>query len=1054
MTDYAELHCHSYFSFGDGVDSPHRLVTEAARLGLSGLALTDHDGYYGLAQFAEAAAEVSMPTVFGAELDIDLPTPRTGTPDPGGEHLVVLARNPMGYRRLSRAITQAQLAGRKGKPVYSLKKLAQLAGGHWLVLTGCRRGAVPAALESGGVPAAAERLEQLIGLFGANNLAVELIHHDRPGDDDRVEALVDLAGRYRVPIVATNNVHYSTPARQRLAHVQAATRAGRTLEEIDGWLPAAATAHLRSPEEMAARFSAYPQAVSHAAEFAADCAFDLKLLKPRLPKFRPENAPGHSEFSYLATRTLHGARGKYGPSSDEQVPGAYRQLEKELAVIKRMDFAGYFLIVADIVEFCQDRGILCQGRGSAANSAVCYALGITKVDAVKLDLLFERFLSPDRDGPPDIDLDIESGRREEVIQYVYEKYGRHNSAQVANVISYRPRSAVRDVAKALGYSHREALEWSKQLDRWGAARDSEVVEIPDRVVAVADEFLTMPRHLGLHPGGMVICASPVSEVVPVEWATAEGRSVLQWDKDDCATAGLVKFDLLGLGMLSALQEAIRLIGEHHGVDIDLATLEQESVVYDMLCAADTVGVFQVESRAQMGTLPRLRPRKFYDLVVEVALIRPGPIQGGSVHPYLARRAAELREEGSSKWREKVHPKLHGALKSTYGVPLFQEQLMQMAIDAAGFSAVEADQLRRAMGSKRSAERMERLKGRLYEGMAERGITGAAADEVFEQLSGFADFGFPESHAASFAYIVYSSAWLKCHYPAAFTAALLNSQPMGFYSVNTLVADARRHGVEVRRPDINCSAAGSRLEPDEREPAGAVSAVAAIRLGLSQVRGITTAVAERIVAGQPYQNMSDVVRRAGVTAAQLEALATADAFASFGLGRRQALWLAGIAARDTEDMLPGVHGGVGVPALPGMSAVELSGADYWALRLSPDSHPMQFARGLLDAGGVLRVGDLAGHPGGGHVWVAGLVTHRQRPSTAGGVTFLNVEDETGMVNVVCSEGLWRRYRRVARTAVALRVRGRLERRSGVVNLVADKLVELEVPVRPSGSRDFK
>ncbi|TQL79108.1 DnaE-like error-prone DNA polymerase [Stackebrandtia endophytica] len=1052
MTDYAELHCHSYFSFGDGADSPQRLVTEAARLGLSGLAITDHDGYYGVAQFAEAAQEVAIPTVFGAELSLDLPGPRTGTVDPGGNHLVVLARDPEGYQRLSRAITVAQLAGSKAKPKYSLDDLARSADGHWLVLTGCRRGAVPLALETGGMSAAGERLDQLIGLFGRSNVAVELIHHDQPGDDDRIDALVELARRYRVPTVATNNVHYASPSRQQLAQVQAATRSGRTLEEVDGWLPAAATAHLRSPDEMLTRFAAHPEAVAMAAELAAECAFDLKLVKPELPTFSVPDS--HSEFSYLAELTLGGAANRYGPSDDEQAAAAYDQLDNELTVIRGLDFSGYFLIVADIVRFCRDAGILCQGRGSAANSAVCYALGITNVDAVRFNLLFERFLSSDRDGPPDIDLDIESGRREEAIQYVYERYGRSNAAQVANVISYRPRSAIRDVAKALGYSHQQALDWSKQLDRWGKVQGSDAEGLPGEVERLADDLLTVPRHLGLHPGGMVICATPVSEVVPIEWARATNRSVLQWDKDDCAFAGLVKFDLLGLGMLTALQEAIRLVADQHQVTVDLAKLPQEDEVYDMLCAADTVGVFQVESRAQMGTLPRLRPREFYDLVVEVALIRPGPIQGGSVHPYLSRRSAEKKEVGSSRWRDHVHPRLHKALEHTYGVPLFQEQLMQMAVDAAGFNPAEADQLRRAMGSKRSAERMERLKGRLYAGMAERGIAGQTADEVFEQLAGFADFGFPESHAASFAHIVYSSAWLKCHYPAAFTAALLNAQPMGFYSVNTLVADARRHGVEVRRPDVNISEVKASLEPDGRQPAGSVRATAAIRLGISQIRGINSATAERVVAGRPYSSLSDVVRRAGLSLAQLEALATADAFASLGIERRQALWLAGIAAQEQVDMLPGTTTTTVAPALPGMSAVELSGADYWSVRLSPDSHPVQFARGLLDAGGVLRIEDLATHAKGSRVWVAGLVTHRQRPSTAGGITFLNVEDETGMLNVICSEGLWRRYRRLARSAVALRVRGVLEGTEGVVNLMADKLIELELPIRPGTSRDFR
>ncbi|GAA4899301.1 DnaE-like error-prone DNA polymerase [Stackebrandtia albiflava] len=1052
MTEYAELHCHSHFSFADGADSPRRLVAEAARLGLSGLAITDHDGYYGVAQFAEAAGEVGMPTVFGAELNLNLAAERTGTPDPGGDHLVVLARNPVGYRRLSRAMTQAQLNGRKGKPVYQLERLAELAGGHWLVLTGCRHGLVPAALESGGVDAAAAELERLLDLFGRRNLAVELIHHDVPGDDDRIDALAELARRYRVPTVATNNVHYATPARQRLAHVLSATRARRTLDELDGWLPAAATAHLRSPEEMAARFAPYPDAVARAAEFAAECAFDLALLTPQLPAFRVP--PIHDEFSYLAHRTLEGALDRYGPPGEERVPGAYAQLDRELRVIDEMGFAGYFLIVADIVDFCRKRGIMCQGRGSAANSAVCYALGITNVDAVGYGLLFERFLSPDRDGPPDIDLDIESGRREEAIQHVYDRYGRLNAAQVANVVSYRPRSAVRDVAKALGYPHGQAQVWSRQLDRWGSARDSEVTEIPAQVVELADELLTTPRHLGLHPGGMVICDRPVAEVCPVEWARARGRSVLQWDKDDCAAAGLVKFDLLGLGMLSALQYALRMIAEHHGVSVDIAKLPPEDTdVYDMLCAADTVGVFQVESRAQMGTLPRLRPREFYDLVVEVALIRPGPIQGGSVHPYLRRRE-EKRRHGSESWKRKVHPLLYRALGKTYGVPLFQEQLMQMAIDAAGFDAAGADQLRRAMGSKRSAERMERLKDRLYRGMAERGITGAAADEVYQQLAGFADFGFPESHAMSFAYIVYASAWLKCHYPAAFTASLLNAQPMGFYSVNTLVADARRHGVVVRRPDVNRSEVAATLEPCAEAPVHPVLATAEIRLGLSQVRGLNTATAERIVAGRPYTDMADLARRAGLTSAHLEALATADAFAGFGLDRRAALWQAGVAARERPDMLRGTAIGGEAPTLPGMSRVELAGADHWAIRLSPDSHPVEFARESLRAVGVVSIESLWEREHGTRLWVAGLVTHRQRPSTARGVTFLNLEDETGMLNVICSEGLWRRYRRLARTATALRVRGRLEGVPGVINLVAERLEPLDLQIRPTASRDFR
>ncbi|HIV57882.1 MAG TPA: error-prone DNA polymerase [Candidatus Stackebrandtia faecavium] len=1054
MTDdiaYAELHCHSHFSFADGTDSPHDLVDEAVRLGLSGLAITDHDGYYGVAQFSDAATRAGLPSVFGAELVVEASAPRRGSPDPGGTHLVVLARDPAGYRRLSRAITRAQLAGGKGMPKYDLERLAEILGGRCVILTGCRNGAVPSALETGGVAEAAAELDRLIGVFGRNNVMVELTHHDLPGDDDRIDALAELARRHRVSTVATNNVHYAAPSRRQLAQVLAASRSRRCLDDLDGWLPAAASAHLRSPAEMVARFSTHLDSVRRAHELAQECAFDLSLLSPALPDY--DVPPGHSEFSYLSTLTLDGAKDRYGSPGDADADEAYLQLGHELRVIEKLGFAGYFLIVTDIVAFAIRQGILCQGRGSAANSAVCYALGITKVDAVKFGLLFERFLSPERDGPPDIDIDIESGRREEVIQYVYRKYGRRNAAQVANVIAYRPRSAVRDVAKALGYEEQQALQWSKQIDR-SHQLDSDVDEIPEVVSRLSSDLLLTPRHLGLHPGGMVICQRPVSDFCPVEWARADGRSVLQWDKDDCARAGLVKFDLLGLGMLSALRYALEFIEVHHEDTVDLAMLPQyDPDVYAMLQKADTVGVFQVESRAQMATLPRLKPKNFYDLVVEVALIRPGPIQGGAVHPYLLRRQ-EWERHGTESWRKRVHHRLHGALEKTFGVPLFQEQLMQMAIDAAGFDANHADLLRRAMGSKRSAEKMERLKKSLYAGMAERDITGAEADEIYQQLAAFADFGFPESHAASFAYIVYASAWLKCHYPAAFTAAIINAQPMGFYSINTLVADAKRHGVEVRRPDINASGVKAVLESCDTPVRSPWYGAAAVRLGLSQVRGLNAKVAHRVVAHQPYRDIADVARRAHLSQQHLEALATADAFRCFDIDRRTALWAAGAAARQRPDTLAGTEVGLEAPYLPGMSDAELAGADFWAMGLSPDTHPMQFVRDTLAAEGVRSVAATWRSVSGERIWVAGIVTHRQRPQTANGTTFINLEDETGMLNVVCSQGLWRRHRKVARTAVAMKVRGVVESASGVVSLVADKLEPIELVFNPKASRDFR
>ncbi|MBB4765490.1 error-prone DNA polymerase [Actinoplanes digitatis] len=1052
---YAELHCHTNFSFLDGASHPEELAEEAARLGLTALAVTDHDGFYGVVRFSQAARELGLPTVFGSELSLDLTRPQNGEADPEGRHLLALAHGPEGYARLARTISRGQLDGaEKGKPAYGdLEDVAAVLRDHVLVLTGCRKGSVPRALAEGGVPAAAYELDRLVDLFGRSNVAVELTDHGDPYDDDRNDALHELALGRRLEIVATNNVHYATPARRRLATALAAVRARRSLDDMDGWLPAAGTAHLRSGAEMKRRFAAYPGAVENAAMFGEDLAFDLNLVAPRLPDF-PIPEAGHSEMSWLRELTMRGARERYGPPQAH--PRAYAQIEHELRMIEELDFPGYFLVVYDIVRFCRDQNIYCQGRGSAANSAVCYALRITNVDAVEYDLLFERFLAPERDGPPDIDVDIESDRREEVIQHVYGKYGREHTAQVANVISYRPRSAVRDMAKAFGFSPGQQDAWSKQIDRWGSVASVDVDEVPEQVLAFANEVQGFPRHLGIHSGGMVICDRPIIEVCPVEWGRMPGRTVLQWDKDDCAAIELVKFDLLGLGMLSALHYAYDMIES----DLDISTMRlDDPEVYAMLCRADSVGVFQVESRAQMATLPRLKPGVFYDLVVEVALIRPGPIQGGSVHPFI-RRKNGLEEVTYP------HPLMRNALEKTLGVPLFQEQLMQLAIDVAGFDPAEADQLRRAMGSKRSVEKMERIKARLYAGMAERGITGELADDLFVKLSAFASYGFPESHAMSFAYLVYASAWLKRYHPAAFCAALLNAQPMGFYSPQSLVDDARRHGVEVRRPDINSSDAAATLESTPRtrwcsEPGEPPHAWGlggpAVRMGLTSVRTLGDELARCIEeerrAHGPYRDMADLARRTGCATAHLEALATADAFAGFGLSRREALWAAGAAAQDRPDRLPGTVTGTEAPTLPGMADVDKLVADVWATGLSPDAHPAQFIRAEFERVGALPIARLGRVEAGTRIRVGGIVTHRQRPATAGGVTFINLEDETGMLNVTCSPGLWQRYRRVARTSTALIVRGRLEKSEGVLNLVADRLEAIAPPVSPA-SRDFR
>ncbi|MCL3838985.1 error-prone DNA polymerase [Aeromicrobium duanguangcaii] len=1069
VVPYAELHCHSNHSFLDGSSHPEELVREAVGLGLSALALTDHDGFSGAARFAEAAQLHGMRTVYGAELSLGLTGPQNGVPDPEGDHLLVLARGVEGYHALASAITEANLAGdEKGRPAYDLADLAERGRDRWVVLTGCRKGWVRREGMSG--------LRRLVDLFGPEHVVVELTDHGGPGDGPANDALAGWAAELGLPTVATGNVHAARPADARLAQAFAAVRARRSLAELDGWL--APPPFLRSGAEMAQRFARWPGAVARSVEIADACAFDLRKASPRLPK--QDVPPGHTPMTWLRELVRQGADRLYADRRDE----AHARLERELAVIEDKDFAGYFLIVHDIVAFARSRGILCQGRGSAANSAVCYALEITAVDSIKYGLPFERFLSATRDEEPDIDVDFDSDRREEVIQWVYEKYGRRNAAQVCNVISYRPKSAVRDMARALGYSAGQQDAWSKRIDSWSSVRtengtDEGAGAIPEPVVRLAEQAMKSPRHLGIHSGGMVLTERPVGEVVPIERARMPGRTVLQWDKDDCAYMGLVKFDLLGLGMLGAIQHTFDIIEESLGERWTLATIpKEEQGVYDMLCRADSIGVFQVESRAQVGTLPRLRPRRFYELVIEIALIRPGPIQGGAVHPYIRRK---LGEEPITY----PHPTLEPVLERTLGVPLFQEQLMQIAMVLGGCTGDEADLLRRAMGSKRGLEKIDRLRDQLYLGMAEKGITGELADDIYGRIQAFANFGFAESHAISFALLVYASSWLKLHHPGAFLAGLLRAQPMGFYSPQSLVADSRRHGVEVRSPDIVVSGVHADLEPlgeatgptgravcvaQEQPPVGEFDPAAepdhaghrrdghhAVRLGLTSVQGIGVADAERIVAARaerPFDDMADVVRRCGLTRAQQEQLATAGAFDAFGLTRRQAIWNAGYT--DSQDRLPGTAIVAPPPMLPGMSDVELTLADLESTRISPREHPFAHLRPMLTQQGVLAVGGLIRHEPNRRIRVAGLITHRQRPYTAGGVTFLNLEDETGMLNVVVFDAVWQRHRQVARSSAAVVITGRLEHQQGAVNLVAEVIERLIDPAIPRGhrSRDFR
>ena len=1051
MARYAELHCHSGFSFLDGASDPEELVVAASRLGLEALALTDHGGLYGAVRFAEAARAMGLPTIFGAEVTLGTPSPRTGVPDPVGEHLVVLARDPEGYAQLSVLLAEAHLrGGEKGRAMLSLGDLASAARGHWWVLTGCRKGPLATALSDAGPTQARRRLDELREAVGAEAVAVEIWDHGDPLDTARNDALALLAASTGSPLVATNNVHYASAADFPRFTALAATRARRSLADLEGWLPPAPTACLRGATEQVRRMRRWPGAVEAAVTVASDCAFDLRLVAPRLPDFPCPG--GVSEMAHLTALVEHGATARYGPRDAERVPGAWAQIDHELGVIGLMGFAGYFLIVHDITEFCRAQEIYCQGRGSAANSAACFALGITNADAVTLGLLFERFLSPARDGPPDIDVDIESGRREEVIQYVYARYGRRHAAQVANVITYRPRSAVRDMSRALGASVGESDRWAGSVDRgWGAGGDRAAVgaatapliagapePMPPLVATMAMDVLHRPRHLGIHSAGMVLCDRPVIEVCPVEWGRTPGRSVLQWDKDDCAAIGLVKFDLLGLGMLGALHRMVDLVAEHEGITIDLGALPQDDAVYEMLCRADTVGVFQVESRAQMGTLPRVEPRCFYDLVIEVALIRPGPIQGDAVNPYIRRRRGE----------EPVtypHPLLEPILKRTLGVPLFQEQLMEMAVAIAGFSATDADELRQAMAAKRSDLRMSALKERLFAGMAAKGVDLETAESLYRSLAAFANFGFPESHSVSFAHLVYCSSWMKLHHPAAFTVGLLTSQPMGFWSPQSLLADAERHGVRCLRPDVQRSAAATTLEHDQ----GAL----VIRLGLTQVRGVGSEVAERIASGAPWASQEDLVRRAGATRVQLESLSVAGALDTLGASRRALLWGAGAAAQATPDRLPGVVTGLTAPILDTSSPLEAVADDLWALGVTPDATAVGLARAHLDRRGVVPANRL-GSTTPGRVLVAGAVTHRQQPETARGAVFVNLEDETGHVNVVFSKGAWIRWKHVARSAPALVVAGRLESVQGVINIVAERVEALDLGAPTISSRDLR
>jgi error-prone DNA polymerase len=1041
---YIELHARSAFSFLRGACIPEEYATIAASHNTPAMALTDVDGVYGSARFHMSAKKAGIQAHVGAEV----------TAKDGGRH-TLLVQSRTGYQNLSRLITRMKLrAGTKNpkprnEPAATLDDFAEFSEGL-LCLTGGDEGPLALALKNGN---ASETLACLTRAFGPGNVYVELQRHRDREEEARNQAAIDLARTLKLPLVATNGVCHATKVQSEVLDVFTCLFHKTTLAQAGRLLARNSERHLKSPAEMAELFADIPEAIANTELISSRLAFTLSDLGYQFPEY--PLPPGETVSSYLWKLTDEGARRRYQPYYDS----ARQQVERELKLIDKLGLGGYFLIVWDLVRFAKEQGILCQGRGSAANSAVCYSLGITAVDPVGMDLLFERFLSEERGEWPDIDIDLPSGdQRERVIQYVYERYGQHGAAMTANVITYRGKLAAREAGKVLGFDVTTLDKVSSVAPMWGyhdpehtkqkqfleAGLDfnnHKVRKFLDIVVALQD----MPRHLGQHSGGMVICQGRLDSVVPLEPASMPGRVVVQWDKEDCADLGLIKVDLLGLGMMAVLEDCLKLIRNHWREEIDLGRLPADDpVVYQTLRKGDTVGMFQVESRAQMATLPRMKPEKFYDLVVEVALIRPGPIVGNMVHPYLNRRSG--REPVDA-----LHPILEPVLKRTLGVPLFQEQLLKMAMIAANFSGGEAEELRRAMGFKRSQQRMLDIEGRLRAGMAQNGITGEVQDRIVQSITSFALYGFPESHAASFALIAYASAWLKCHYLAAFTCAILNNQPMGFYSPAVLVKDAQRHGLRVLPVDVNISEWDCTVESEER----------ALRLGLRYIRGLRAETGNLIAIHKPYRDVNDLASRIPqLHKDELEKLAAAGALANLATAhRRDALWKAGRAGRPVGPLLEEVpenqpeENSSDAP-LQRMTVAERLSADYSGTGLTIGRHPMHFLRAAMNELGVTPAKDLPKVPNGGLVRVAGAVIVRQRPGTAKGIMFLSMEDETGIANVVVMPDLFDERRITLVTEPYLLIEGKVQNVDNVIHVLARRVDRIE-PLTPAmSSHNFK
>ncbi len=1038
-TAYVELRCHSAFSFLRGTALPEALVEQAAALGYRALALTDRAGLYGAPRFFAAAEAAGLLPIIGAEVSI------------GAHPLLLLCERPVGYRNLCRLLTREKM-GKAGAAI-SFADLAAHSEGL-IALSGGGEGILGAALDRDDKAAARKGIETLLEIFGRQHLYIELQIHLEEQEDRRNIALIDLAREFALPLCATNDVYLATAGDALLADVLTCIRLRVPLDDAGTLLAKNGERYLKPPAAMAALFADLPAAIENTAVIAQRCQFRLRDLNYRFPDFPLPK--GTTQDDFLRDLVLRAAPARFSPCSDR----TREQLDRELRLIARLGLTGYFLVVWDIIEFCRQRDILVQGRGSAANSAVCFALGITACDPLKMDLLFERFLSEERGEWPDIDLDLPSGAaREEVIQHLYKKYGPHGCAMTGSVITYRGRSAARDLGKVLGLpldiiervcavlapsdtSNATADAPSKssptanKLDLAQVLKDvpSEEKERAELFLSLYPKLQDLPRHFAQHPGGMVVSAGRLDEVVPLEPAAMLDRVVMQWDKDDCANLGLIKIDLLGLGMLAALSEARRMIRDSGDSQdpFDLHTLPaNDEAVYRLIGASDTVGVFQIESRAQMAILPRTQPKDFYDLVVQVGLIRPGPIIGDMVHPYLRRRAG----------REPVrypHPALRPILERTLGVPLFQEQIMRVAMVAAGFTGGQADQLRRAMDGKRGEVKMQTLLCALRAGMAKNGITGAAAAEIEQSIASFAAYGFPESHAISFAYLTYASAYCKAHYPGAFYASLLNAWPMGFYQPATLIQDAHRHGVHVRPIDVNVSNWNCTLEPAPGGPQNK-----AVRLGMRFVRGLSQSAAQGLLharAEREFRDLGDLRRRCEQLAkAEMQTLAAIGAFATLDgrPSRRTALWQVS-AMPDRSGLLAGVAATDVAAPLQDMTLPERVAADYRGTNLTVGRHPLAMQRQALAAAGMLSARDLSTLPAGRRVAVAGVCIVRQRPPTARGFCFLTLEDEHGLINVIIAPDVYAAHRTVLHESSLLCIDGLLQRQDGALSIKADHL----------------